>query len=285
MSTSKNQKKKKTFNRLDERFQLKPEHHQDHVFEEEREMVAEMKRRNTSFSSLDDKVLLVFLFARRHNIDASIELLEHHIKMREKVGLKDKLPSQEEVDEILKPGFNIRKDNCYDKYGRMIRYYFFELDLPKGRSPDLYWKYAYWECYHTIKYEPLAAWRNGEIVIVDMQNFGWRNIDLSSTGREIIQSMTSCFPRRIRAMYVVNSGFIFQAVLKASKLILPKKIHKRVKAIPMDELKDLIVESYLHSKYGGKLKLEDEPKRSEHNQPQAHQQEGQQDEITENEVQ
>jgi len=40
-------KKLKTFNRLEERFQLLPEHLEDHVFEEELEMVKEIRKKSS----------------------------------------------------------------------------------------------------------------------------------------------------------------------------------------------------------------------------------------------
>jgi hypothetical protein len=49
---------------------------------------------------------------------------------------------------------------------------------------------------------------------------------------------------------------LFTAALKAAKLILPKKIHKRIRPISMEELKDLIPVGNLHPKYGGTLQLE-----------------------------
>jgi hypothetical protein len=77
--------KVKTFNRLDERFQLKEEHHEDHIFNEEKEMLREMRTKNPEFESLEDKLLLAFLFSRRHDVNAATEVLTNHLKIRGKI--------------------------------------------------------------------------------------------------------------------------------------------------------------------------------------------------------
>jgi len=245
-------KKVKTFNRLDERFQLKPEHGGDFVFKEEKEMIREMKKKNIEFETLDDKLILSFLFSRRHDVNAATEVLTNHLRVKERVGFKETLPTRIDCEEIWKQGFIYKKSGVVDKHQRMIYYYFMEKDL-HNRTPELDWKYAFFDCYDTIESESLSNLRNGAIYIVDMQNFGWRNLDFSSRGRENSRNMTGLFPKRMRALYVINAGILFMAALKAAKLILPKKIHKRIRPITLNELRDLIPEENLHPKYGGKL--------------------------------
>jgi len=246
--------KVKTFNRLDERFQLKPEHNEDFVFSEEREMIREMRKKNPEFEILDDKLLLAFLFSRRHDVNAATEVILNHLRVRERVGFKDSLPTRENCEAIWQQGFIYRKSHVVDKYNRMVYYYFMEKDFHK-RTQELDWKYAFFDCYDTVETESLSSLRNGAIYIIDMQNFGWRNLDFSSRGRENSRNMTGLFPKRMRALYVVNGSILFTAALKAAKLILPKKIHKRIRPISMEDLRELIPEQNLHPKYGGKLQL------------------------------
>jgi len=250
----KDKKPKKTFNQLDERFQLNPEHDPNHIFEEEYEMIKEL-RKNPSFSSFDDKFLATFLCARRHKMDEVKELLTRHIQVRDKLGFDKTPPSYEDVKHFLGKS-NVRVNGYYDIHNRMVYYYFIEYDLPKERETQTFWKFAFWDCYDTIQNEPLSVLRNGSIFIVDMQNFGWKNLDLSSKGREINQSLTSVFPRRIRALYVVNAGTLFKAAMKFANLVLPKKLIKRIKVVTAEELSQIIPNQTLHPKYGGSLKVE-----------------------------
>jgi len=218
-------------------------------------MMKEMRQHDPKFENLDDRILITFLFARRHDVKASIELLDRHITIRDRLGFNHHMPVKEECKELMGAGF--RKNRTSDKYGRMIYYYFIEFNFPT-KCIDDYWRFFFWDCYNTINNESVSTLRNGSVVILDMKNFGWRNIDLSKQGREINQSMSSNFPKRVRAIYVINYGLLFQAALFAARLIIPKKILKRVHIITLEELKDLISEEYLHPKYGGKLVLDDE---------------------------
>jgi len=128
-------------------------------------------------------------------------------------------------------------------------------DFAYKRTSKLDWAYAFYDCYETVGREPISALRNGSIYIIDMDDFGWKNLDFSSRGRENSRNMTGLFPKRMRALYVVNPGLLFLAALKAAKLILPKKIHKRIHPMSLQELRELIPEQNLHPKYGGKLQL------------------------------
>lgn len=71
-----------TFNDLDKRFQLSPEHDPNHVFPEEMEMVRQMRDElskdfRAEIEAATDKFLLTFLFARRHKVKESVELLKY----------------------------------------------------------------------------------------------------------------------------------------------------------------------------------------------------------------
>jgi len=248
-------KKQKTFNRLDVRFQLTPDHSEDYIFDEEKEMVLAMREENPEFDLLEDKFLLACLFARRHNIQLAKELAQNHIKVREKVGFKNQLPTKEDCQQVWDQGFIYHKPRIFDKHGRQVYYYFMGKDFAYKRTAELDWAYAFYDCYDTVNNEPISALRNGSIYIVDMDGFGWKNMDFSSRGRENSRNMTGLFPKRMRALYVVNPGVLFMAALKAAKLILPKKIHKRIHPLTLQELRDLIPEQNLHPKYGGKLQL------------------------------
>lgn len=35
-----------------------------------------------------------------------------------------------------------------------------------------------WNMYYMLQEEPLSAWRNGIAFVVDMYDFGWKNIDI-----------------------------------------------------------------------------------------------------------
>jgi hypothetical protein len=244
--------RRKTFNRLDIKFQVDETLDPNHVFEEEKQMLQTLKE-DKRFAQLDDKVLLCFLFARRHSLKETKALLTNHLDVRDKQKFDQKFPVVDDCRKTLEKGFSVRRNGSHDKYGRTIAYYFIEKDEPKERDIRDFWNFFFWDSYDQIKHEPLKVLRNGSIIVVDMENFGWKNIDLSSKGRESNKALNNVFPKRIRKMYVVNQGPLFSAAFTAAKLVLPKKLVKRVQIITHEELLDLIPEHSLHPKYGGKL--------------------------------
>jgi hypothetical protein len=79
-------KKPKTANRLDERFQITPEHDPDHIFDEEKEMINRLREEIEDCRFYSDKWICYFLFARRHNYDAVKELLSKYLQTRRDFG-------------------------------------------------------------------------------------------------------------------------------------------------------------------------------------------------------
>lgn len=102
MSDKKDKKDKKveTFNSLDEKYQLKPEHDDNHIFPEEYELIAELRKKRPELEKETDKFLCVFLFARRHNLDDTLELLDKYNKKKKELGFDVNPPSIK--DEALK---------------------------------------------------------------------------------------------------------------------------------------------------------------------------------------
>jgi len=83
-------KKKKTFNRLDERFQLTDAHDPEHIFPEELEMCKELRRLRPELKKETDKFLVTFLCARRHKMDEVLVLLDKYLTKRKELGYDKK---------------------------------------------------------------------------------------------------------------------------------------------------------------------------------------------------
>lgn len=92
-------KKKKLFNRLDRRFQLDPDDPDDYVFPEEHEIMAKLRAAEPRLSVLDDKMILTFMFARRHVFEDTLELFQKFFAMADKQQIDFKnLPVREDPD-------------------------------------------------------------------------------------------------------------------------------------------------------------------------------------------
>jgi len=248
-----------TFNDLDERFQLTSEHDPEHVFPEEMHMVEEIRRRRPELNNESDKFILTFLFARRHNVEDALILLDSFVKKRKELGLDVNPPSlsNNTLASMLQEGVEIHYRHCVDKHNRIV-YYIWLHKNPKDRPLETLYLYNFWDTYYNIQNESLSTLRNGCILVIDMTNFGWNNIDLSSKGKEYVKSMTGLFPKRIRAVIPFNGGLLIRGIIQAAKVIVPGKLMKRVHTIygkPDEELKQIIDEENLLVEYGGKCAL------------------------------
>ena len=87
--------KVKTENDLEERFQWNTSLNPDHIFEDELEMIKELRKVIPELELEDDKFVAVFLFARRHSIQRKQE--EDELEG----GRKKKRERRERVETLL----------------------------------------------------------------------------------------------------------------------------------------------------------------------------------------
>lgn len=253
-------KEAKTLNDLAERFQWHEGLDPDHIFDEEKEMIAVLRTKVPELKDEDDKFAATFLFARRHDMKETEVLLKKFFKKKAEVQNTvfegQRIPSLK-YTKILQdhPNFGnvpmVQPMGYRDNQGRMLRYLPMELDNPSSRSLQLMCAILFRHMYYIMATEPLNAWRNGTIMVLDMKNIGWNNVDLGSSGREVSKMVQGTFPTRIRAFYMLNCGPIISALTTAARLVLPKKMMGRAKQISLDELREIVPPKYLLPQYGG----------------------------------
>jgi len=249
-------KRPKTENDLDERFQWHKELDPDHIFEEELEMIKKLRKQIPELEHENDKVVAVFLFSRRHNLDETQALLKKFFSKKAEYSYI--FPDQHIPSFKYNPclvnnigGSMVQPRGKRDNKDRMLRYFHMGRDKPSGRRLDETYVSFFWQTYYQIETEPLNAWRNGITIVVDLKGAGLQNIDISSKGREVHAAMQGTFPFRIRAMFVINGNWVVNALLTAAKVALPKKLFDRIKLMPQSELKNLIPPEQLSATYGG----------------------------------
>jgi len=248
------QEKVETFNSLDIRFQLKPEHDDNYIFPEELELIQELRRRRPELEKETDKFLCVFLFARRHNLDDTVELLDKYNKKKKELGFDVNPPSLK--DELLKKhieqGMILKQKFAVDNHNRLVHYIYVAKDKPKERPITTLYAYGFWEAEYQIKTETLRTWRDGSTFVVDFKGFGLSNIDLSPKGIEYSKALSGLFPKRIRKVYLLNGGWLLKLISEGAKLVLSKKLCERVEMTTQEGLKNYIPEQWLLTEYGGK---------------------------------
>lgn len=251
--------KVKTDNDLEERFQWHKGLDPDHIFEDEYVLIKKLRDQIPELAKETDKFCAVFLFARRHNIEDTVTLLKKFYK--KKAEFQHMFPGQHipsfkynaylTNNVVAGGGAMIHSIGKADNKDRMLRYFYMGIDKPSGRVFNETYPCLFWQTYFQIQTEPLNIWRNGVAIVVDLKGAGLNNIDISSKGRELNSALQGTFPFRIRAMYVVNGGWVISALLTAAKIALPKKLYERIKLMDQSELKNMIPPSNLTPQYGG----------------------------------
>jgi len=253
MSKEKDQKKGETFNALDERFQLQPQHDDNHIFPEEYEMITEMRRKKPELEKESDKFLCVFLFSRRHDVEDTLELLEKYMKKRKEFGFDVNPPNvkEEALKKHIETGVILKQKGSVDKHDRLLNYIFVAKDRPKERQMNVLYAYGFWETTYQIQTETLRSWRNGSVLVVDFKDFSLFNVDFGPKTIEYSKALSGVFPKRIRKVYLMNGGWLLKLISEGAKLVLSKKLSDRVETVHQDALKQLIPDEWLLRDYGG----------------------------------
>mmetsp|Transcript_28968 Transcript_28968/g.40770 ORF Transcript_28968/g.40770 Transcript_28968/m.40770 type:complete len:293 (-) Transcript_28968:59-937(-) len=247
-------KRRGTFNQLEEKYQILPEHSPDHMFEDELIAISEFRKKIPECKELSDKALVTFLCARRHKMDEVEELLQKYFSKKKELGLDSNPTTADDAWKVFKTGHSMRFKNCIDKHDRLVIYTKIALDDPSATTVEDKLRALFWGVEQIIHVEPLKYIRNGMICIVDLSGFGFKNLDMKH-GKEVNEALTGVLPRRVRKIYVYGGGLLVKMAMSAAKMVLSKKLMKRVETIDEAGMKDLIPSEWLLEEYGGNLKL------------------------------
>jgi len=247
-------KKVETFNSLDECFQLQPHHDDNHIFPEEQEMINDIRKRRPELEKESDKFVCVFLFARRHNVEDTVDLLDKYVKKRKEFGFDVNPPNlkDEALKKHVETGVILKQKGAVDKHDRLLHYIFVAKDKPKERQINVLYAYGFWETSYQIQTETLRTWRNGSVLVVDFKGFSLFNVDFGPKTIEYSKALSGVFPKRIRQVFLTNGGWLLKLISEGAKLVLSKKLSERVENVTQEALKNIIPEDWLLSEYGGK---------------------------------
>eukprot|EP01130_Rhizamoeba_saxonica_P005984 TRINITY_DN2371_c0_g1_i1.p1 TRINITY_DN2371_c0_g1~~TRINITY_DN2371_c0_g1_i1.p1 ORF type:complete len:298 (+),score=92.84 TRINITY_DN2371_c0_g1_i1:137-1030(+) len=250
----------KTMNGLDPRFNLSEGDDPNHIFDEEYELIAEVKENLPEIQDYTDRFVLAFLFARKHNVKRTIKLIKEHIAFMEEQGYPPAIGGVNPVD-IRELSNESGEETTYiegmvDKQGRLLLYRKGKLFKPDQVDYNDELKKLTWFWYNLFEYASLNTLRNGMVVVNDMEGVDRSNVDFSKEGRKHHEISMSKFPGRLRAVYMCNSGFLFRAIMAFCRLFMKAKIIKRFKSISSDVLVDYIDDEYLLEEYGGSFSFD-----------------------------
>ncbi|PRP78691.1 putative phosphatidylinositol transfer protein SEC14 [Planoprotostelium fungivorum] len=249
-------KEAKPFNRLAVEFQWTPELDEDHIFPKERELITQLRQDYPHISEWTDRLVLYFIFARRHDLEQIKKLMDDNLKMLQEYNLNRRMTA-DELDPSYKtvPYITYFK-NVTDCHDRPIIYADLGLMDPKKNRKHILFPLLWYEQQFLTDNYTIRYLRNGINCVVDMKNMALRNFDMSSEGKATHNAMMGVFPRRARAISVVNGGTFFRIIWSIAKGVAPKKMTKRIVNVPnKEELHKLIPTNRLLASLGGNPNL------------------------------
>lgn len=167
----------KTFNDLAEKFQLTPEDDDETVFDEELELVAQLRAHYGSrIDVLSDRYLIWFLCARRHNMEQVIELLDNHLARRAECEYDTHEMSVLHPDGV---SWLIKQQSWYfvpgmhDDFGRSLEVFIMKNNDPSKRSGDQkkMLRFLFWKADIYAASVPLRQLREGTVWVIDLKGF------------------------------------------------------------------------------------------------------------------
>jgi hypothetical protein len=237
----------------EDRFQITKEHDLNHIFEEERQLLEEMKKHPIA-DSFSDRFLLIFLICRKHNVERTVKTLEGYMALRKEhnLGLGN-IRTQDMNEQMAAGGSQIYYKGRSDREGRLVVYKFMEHWHPKKYTLDQMVAYIFWFWNSVMTNEPLSVFRKGIILVNDMRGAGLGNIETSSKMKKFATSLMEHFPTRIHAVYVIHAGFVTKLMIGFAKLVFKKKMTKRIQIVHDTKLADFIDQPHLLKEYGGEV--------------------------------
>jgi len=152
--------------------------------------------------------------------------------------------------------FQLKVPGARSKQGEGIIYITMRNLVPASHPPFM--EHARrWVVWHGMKaslWDGVDYFRNGVIVIADLKDMGWENMDMEMQTK-MGSSFIDNFPMRVSKIFLLNAPWIITAVLDGFRLFMKKKIMDRISVLEdTATLREFIEPNNLHVNYGGELK-------------------------------
>jgi len=228
----------------------------DELFEDEWEVFQELKS-SPSAEGFSDRFLMACLFARKLDIKRTEEMLNHNKKWREENGYMEipKFDSLCGKNRVEEGKFALKCPGARGKNGEGIIYVKMGNMFP-GQWPDfidLCVEFTVWNGMHGGLWETMDYFRNGIMMVADLSNMSWDNVDMTLQQR-MSSALLDNFPMRTCKIMILNPPWILNAFLGGLRLVIKKKVMDRVYVVDKPEdLLDHIDKDSLLQEYGGEL--------------------------------
>ncbi|EFA78199.1 CRAL/TRIO domain-containing protein [Heterostelium album PN500] len=227
----------------------------NNLTEEELQRLAEFKKMSIA-QNIDDHYLMVYLFAKKLNVEKAAETLQNNIDLRSKLGIPFPLRKAQVNVDIVKKMYSFFIPDTRDANGRVIAYLYPSKMIPKQYDFVDCMKILFWFSDITV-YEDSIGHRNGMVVVEDLTKVSMKNFDSRLTDMMKGKSLENIFPGRIEAIYLINQPWFLRFLIGFAKTFIKNKIVKRLKIVGKKEkMVEFVDPNHLLEEFGGKLNFD-----------------------------
>lgn len=230
----------------------------DELFDDEWEAFQQLKA-SPKAEGFSDRFLMACLFARKLDIARTEEMLEKNKNWRAENNYNE-IPAFDSLNKgMLENGkFALKIPGCRGKNGEGVIYVKMGKMVPADHEDftESCVRWTVWNGMHGGLYESMDYFRNGIMMVADLADMGWHNVDLS-VQRRIGSALLDNFPMRTCKILIINPPWILNAFLSGMSLFIKKKVMERIYVLegPADLATHIEKESLL-KEYGGDLEYE-----------------------------
>jgi len=117
-------------------------------------------------------------------------------------------------------------------------------------------QWTVWNGMHGGLYDSMDYFRNGIMMVADLEGMGWDNVDVT-VQRRISSALLDNFPMRTCKILIINPPWILNAFLGGMSLFIKKKVMERIYVLEnKEDLLTHIDKEYLLKEYGGDVEYE-----------------------------
>jgi len=116
--------------------------------------------------------------------------------------------------------------------------------------------FTVWYLDYIVRKLPIGHFRKGTVYVEDLAGVSSKNTGKMSDSSALMKVFQNTMPLRIRAIYVLNPGFIFKVLIKIAKFFMKAKIVQRVQIVDDAKLSELVGKKSLAKQYGGEVEYD-----------------------------
>jgi len=224
---------------------------EDELFEEEKEVLRQLREWELS-KHFSDRFMMIVSFTCKLDVNRTKELLKKNWEWRSTNGFVN-VPSFSEVPKDL-----ITSDTFFivpgtrSKKGQSLAYMQVRNFVPGQYTQEGLLKFLIWCWNEGFESERMDAFRNGVIIVQDMTDMGWCNIDMLLI-KNLMQVAQEYFPHRVKKILLVNPPGIVKLLLKLASVFVHQKFMKAIEVITPEQILEFVDADVLPVKFGGNL--------------------------------